>query len=114
VDDSGNESEPSEPLIVDAVPKLVTKAIINFDFVVDRKNKNIELFWSAKGKKIVEYQLYKRKKGANFILYRVFPFKEKMRFVDEVLSLGNVYEYALKAFLEDGTSSEIKEISVEY
>lgn len=114
VDESGNESEPSEPFIATPVPKIVTKAITNFDFQVDRKNKNIALFWSAKGKKIVEYQLYKRKKGADFILYRVFPFKDKMRFVDEVLSLGNVYEYALKAFFEDGTSSEIKEISVEY
>jgi hypothetical protein len=81
---------------------------------VDRKNKNIELFWSAKTPKITEYQLYKRKNGEDYILYRVFQFKEKMRFVDEMLHLGNVYGYALKAFFENGTSSEIKEISVTY
>lgn len=113
-DDSGNESEPAEPLIVEALPTLVKPAIKNFGFVVDRKIKNIELFWSSKEKKIAEYQLFKKKNDAPFILYRVFEASEKVRFIDEMLNPGNIYKYAVKCFFEDGTSSKIEEIIVEY
>jgi uncharacterized protein len=114
VDETGNESQPSEPLIVNPLPKLVKQAIKNFGFLVDRKNKNIELFWSSKEKKISEYQLFKRKKDATYTLYRIFEPQDKVRFVDEVLSPGNIYQYAVKCFFEDGTSSKIEEITVEY
>ncbi len=62
----------------------------------------------------MEYQLYKRKKDGIYSLYRIFEFKEKIRFVDEVLSPGNVYQYAVKAIFENGTGSKIEEITVEY
>lgn len=114
IDESGNESKPAEPLIAKSLPKMSKPAINNFGHFVDRSNKNIELFWSSKEKKIVEYQLYKRKKEGNYSLYRIFEFKEKMRFVDEVLSPGNIYKYAVKAIFEDGTASKIEEITVEY
>ena len=114
IDDSGNESEPAEPLIVDALPKMVKPAIKGFGFVVDRKNKNIELFWSSKEKKITEYQLFKKKKEATYTLYRVFEATEKVRFIDNMLKVGNIYQYAVKCFFEDGTSSKIEEITIEY
>ncbi len=113
-DESGNESKPAEPLIVNPLPKMMRPAIKNFGSFVDRNNKNIELFWSTKDKKVVEFQLYKRKKDGVYSLYRIFEFKEKIRFVDEVLSPGNSYQYSLKAIFEDGTSSKIEEITVEY
>lgn len=113
-DESGNESQPAEPLIINPLPKIVKPAIKNFGSFVDRNNKNIEVFWSSKEKKIVEYQLYKRKKDGIYSLYRIFEFKEKIRFVDEVLSPGNVYQYAVKAIFENGTGSKIEEITVEY
>lgn len=115
IDDSGNESDPSEPLIASPMMPLVKPAIRSFDFHVDRNNKKIELFWSTKEKDLYEYQLYKRKKDGEYILFKIIqPKKDKMSYIDTNINPGNVYEYAIRAVFKDGAFSNFKEIIVTY
>ena len=87
----------------------------SFDYAVDRNNKRIELYWSSKEKDIYEYELYKKKKDGNYILYKVIQYeKDKMSFLDSNINPGNVYLYAIRATFKDGTFSTFKEITITY
>ena len=113
-DDSGNESEPSEPLTVDPIPTLTKPALKNFSSIVDRNSKSIELYWSSKEKDIAEYQLYKKKKEDGYILYKIFQPVKKNFFIDSNIKVGNTYLYAIRAVYQDGTMSQFKEVTAEY
>lgn len=113
-DDSGNESEPSEPLIVDPIPVLTKPAIKNFTSIVDINSKSIELYWSTKEKEVVEYQLYKKKKEDGYILYKIFQPVKKNFFIDSNIKVGNTYFYAIRAIYQDGTMSQFKEVIAVY
>lgn len=115
IDDAGNESDPSEPLIVSTIIEIVRPGIKSFEHFVDRNSKIIELYWSSKEKNIYEYELYKKKKDGNYILYKVIQYeKEKMSFLDSNINPGNIYLYALRATFKDGAFSTFKEITVTY
>ncbi|HEX8575101.1 MAG TPA: hypothetical protein VF677_02300, partial [Flavobacterium sp.] len=114
-DDAGNESDPSEPLIASSIIEIVRPGIKSFDYAVDRNNKIIELYWSSKEKDVYEYELYKKKKDGNYILYKVIQYeKEKMSFLDSNINPGNVYLYSIRATFKDGTFSTFKEITITY
>ncbi|MCO6164546.1 hypothetical protein [Flavobacterium sp. NRK F7] len=115
VDDSENESDPAEPLIASPLLQIVKPAIKSFDYIVDRNNRVIELYWSSKEKDIYEYQLYKKSKEGSYILYKIIePRKEKMNFIDSNINPGNVYNYSIRAVFKDGSLSAFKEIKVTY
>ncbi len=114
IDDKGNESPPSDPLIIRALAPMLSKAIKNFDFKVDRQNRNVEMWWDSNEKNIIEFQLYKRKKGEQYILYRMFEGNSNKRFVDQMVKPGNIYEYSIRALFKEGTLSEFKTIEVQY
>ena len=87
----------------------------SFEHVVDRNSKIIELYWASKEKDIYEYELYKKKKDGNYILYKVIQYeKERMSFLDSTINPGNIYLYAIRATFIDGTYSNFKEITVTY
>ncbi|NJM78686.1 MAG: hypothetical protein HC854_01900 [Flavobacterium sp.] len=73
------------------------------------------MYWSSKEKDIYEYELYKKKKDGQYILYKVFQYeKEKMSFLDDNINPGNVYLYSIRAVFKDGATSTFKEITVTY
>ena len=115
IDDAGNESDPSEPLIASTIIEIVRSGLKSFEYVVDRNSKIIELYWSSKEKDIYEYELYKKKKEGNYILYKVIQNKkDKMSFLDSNINPGNIYLYAIRATFKDGAFSNFKEITVTY
>jgi uncharacterized protein len=113
-DDDGNETEPSDPLILESLPEIVKPGINLFSAMVDKKSKTIELYWTSKSKDIVEYQLYKRKKEGSNILYKILEPQKKNSFIDTNISVGNIYYYAVRAMFNDGTYSQFKEVKAEY
>lgn len=113
-DDEGNETAPSEPLVLESIPQIVKLGIGSFSAMVDKHSKVIELYWDSKSKDIVEYQLYKRKKDGNNVLYKILEPVKKNSFTDSTLQVGNTYFYSIRAVFSDGTYSQFKEVKAEF
>ncbi|MFK7001157.1 hypothetical protein V3470_14635 [Flavobacterium oreochromis] len=113
-DEDGNETEPSDALILESLPQLIRPAINSFSVMVDKTSRAIELYWNSKDQDIVEYQLYKRTKEKQNVLYKIFPSAKKNQFIDTSLNIGNIYYYNLRALYKDGSMSAFKEVKAEF
>ncbi len=113
VDQSGLESEPTPPLIINMPGKLLKPGIKGIYATVDREQKFIQLTWRFNDENGVELQLYRKSNEASFTLYQRLDPNNK-RWIDQKLIPNTTYTYAFKAIFKDGSVSEWKEIEVKY
>jgi uncharacterized protein len=114
VDKNKNESTPSVPLTV-TIPldKKDKVAVKELTAVADRKSKKILVEWVYTEKGVVEYQIYKTAAKKPISLWKVAE-NTSVAIIDEDISPGNVYKYAIRAVFNDGTMSQMKEVNVEF
>ncbi|PTD16466.1 fibronectin type III domain-containing protein [Flavobacterium columnare] len=113
-DQEGNETEPSDPLILEALPSILQPAITTFSGMADISSKAIELYWNTKSTDLVEYHLYKRVNEGQNILFKILPPSKKNQFIDTTLNIGNTYYYSIRGVFKDGSFSAFKEVKVVY
>ncbi|OWP85264.1 hypothetical protein BWK59_01105 [Flavobacterium davisii] len=113
-DQDGNETAPSEPLILETIPTVLRPGITTFSGMADPNSKAIELYWNAKSNDIEEYHLYKRINESQNVLFKILPPNKKNQFIDTTLHVGNVYYYNIRAVFKDGSLSAFKEVKVVY
>lgn len=113
IDESGLESPPSPPLSIDVIQSLVKPAVKGLYANVDRRNKQIQLFWRYKEENVQEYLIYKKKKGQAFSLFRTARTGEN-QLIDIELNPNTTYYYGIKAVFKDGSVSKWAEIEVVY
>ncbi|WP_103069814.1 fibronectin type III domain-containing protein [Aquimarina sediminis] len=113
VDQSGLESEPTPPIIINIPGQLIKPGIKGLYATVDREQKFIDLTWRFNSEAAVEIQVYRKSIEESFTLYkRLAP--ENNRWIDQNLIPNTTYRYAFKAVFNDGSVSEWKEIEVKY
>ena len=113
MDDSGLESDPS-PSISIAVPKTKTETEIKgFYAQADKTQTNILLSWRYKAVDLIEFEIYKSKKGEKLRLLRVVP-ADTRRLYDNDLSINTEYQYAIRAVFKDGRMSKLATKDIKY
>ena len=113
VDQSGLESPPSPPLALDVVGTLLRPAVKGLYTRADRDNKLIRLYWRYKESDVLEFLIYKKKKGGKFILFRTAGVDDR-QLIDNELDINTIYDYGIKAVFKDGSTSKWNEVEVEY
>ncbi|WP_158837576.1 fibronectin type III domain-containing protein [Polaribacter sp. L3A8] len=113
IDKSGLESLPSSPLTIKVVNLTPASSIKEINFIVNRENNYIELFWRADTKKIAEYTIYKQVEGEKPTTWRVLPVTVK-RTVDKDVYPNQVYIYHFRATENDGSYSKVKKVEVKF
>jgi uncharacterized protein len=114
IDDSENESEPSSPLTVDIpLDKRNKDAVKDLKAIADKNAKKILVEWTYSENGVVEYQIYRKKGKAPMSLWKVAE-RTTTGIIDDELSPGNEYEYAVRAIFGDGRVSAWNEIKVAY
>ncbi|MCB0475675.1 MAG: hypothetical protein KDC69_08360, partial [Flavobacteriaceae bacterium] len=113
VDQSGLESPPSPPLAIDVVGTMLRPAVKGLYAQVDRDNKLIRLYWRYKEPDVLEFLIYKKKKGGKFTLFRTTGTDDR-QLEDYELDINTVYDYGIKAVFKDSSISKWNEVEVEY
>lgn len=90
------------------------KKLTTISFSVDRKLKNINLNWDYKENDIEKFVLYRKKENEQLTIIKTVDGKT-LSYIDKTPSIGNIYEYRIKAVLYNGAESIISDpIKVEY
>ncbi len=113
VDKSGLESQPSPPLAINVINKLVKPEVKGLYTIIDRENKQIHLFWRYNEDNVQEFLIYKKKKDETYVLFRNANLDEK-QLIDIELHPNTTYHYGIKAIFKDGSTSKWTEIEVVY
>jgi fibronectin type 3 domain-containing protein len=113
VDQSGLESEPTPPIVIDMPGKLIQPGVKGLYATVDRERKFVQLTWRFKEGNAVEIQVYRKGIEDSFTLYKRLAPEDK-RWIDQNLTPNTIYTYAFKVVFNDGSVSEWEEIEVKY
>lgn len=108
------KSQVSEPISV-TLEKASTafkgiKSIVPF---VSRQYKYIELSWQNSEPDAETFWVYRTSPGQDLSLVKVIPAKTK-KYVDEDVVAGTVYKYAIKVVYNNGRSSRMERVEVNY
>jgi hypothetical protein len=113
--DQGNlKSNISEVMSIN-IPKAegVKKGIKNLASYVATQYKYVELSWQNNETEAKEFWIYRSSPGQELSLIRMQNANQK-RFVDEDVNRSNTYTYAIKVLYNDGKSSLMEKIVVNY
>ncbi|WP_369049314.1 fibronectin type III domain-containing protein [Tenacibaculum sp. UWU-22] len=113
IDKNGLVSAPSTPLTIKLVDLSPVKYIKGLDYTVNRETNQIELFWRADEKQIVEYTIYKQLKDKQPSTWRVLPATIKS-IIDKEVSPNETYIYYIKAALKQGRYAKVEKIEVNF
>lgn len=112
IDDDNNFSiSNSAPHYFDS---RIRKQIKKINYKIDLKNRSITLNWSYPEKELYSFNIYKAKKGEPLKIIKTLK-GDILTFNDGDLSIGNEYEYRIKANFISGAESYISDaIIVEF
>jgi uncharacterized protein len=114
IDDSDNESNPSSPLTVQVpIDKRNKEAVKDLKALADKKAKKILVEWTYAEKGVLKYQIYRTKGKEPISLWKIAE-QDTTGIIDEELSPGNEYKYAVRAVFGDGRMSAWNEVKVFY
>ncbi len=112
IDESDNSAVSGSPYI-----KFETgfrKKMTNVIFEVDRKDKFVKLKWNYSEKGAEKFIIYRASKKEPLTIVKTLTFPQQ-EFIDKTVSMGNNYEYRIKAVFSSGAESLISDaILVEY
>jgi fibronectin type 3 domain-containing protein len=90
------------------------KKIKDITFTVDRTAKKIDLVWKYDEKNVEKFVIYRSKKNEKPTIIKTLE-GSTLQFTDKTVSIGNIYEYRIKAALANGAESIISSpVNVEY
>ncbi|MBT2160031.1 fibronectin type III domain-containing protein [Zobellia barbeyronii] len=108
------ESNPSPPISIYTINKLIKSVIKSLTSLVDRENKSIQLNWRVIEDNIAEIQLFRKVGKENkFTLYQTFSQRQK-QYTDTRLEPNSIYTYGIKIIFNDGSLGNWEEIRVMY
>jgi uncharacterized protein len=114
IDDSDNESDPSSPLTVEVpIDKRNKEAVKDLKAIADKNAKKILVEWTYAEKGVLKYQIYRKKGKEPISLWKIAE-QDTTGIIDEELSPGNEYKYAVRAVFGDGRTSAWNEVKVSY
>jgi hypothetical protein len=109
IDDDNNFSvSNSAPHYFDS---RIRKQIKKINYKIDLENKSITLNWSYPEKELYSFNIYKAKKGEPLKIIKTLN-GDILTFDDKDLSIGNEYEYRIKANFISGAESYISDAIV--
>lgn len=112
VDESGNKSFSNS--IEQLYETGFRKRVEDIWYAVDRSRKQILLSWNYNEKGIEKYVLYRGKKNEKLTVIKTLD-AANLQYIDNTVSMGNLYEYRLKAVMENGAESIISApINIQY
>ncbi|WP_422091813.1 hypothetical protein [Tenacibaculum ovolyticum] len=106
-------SIPSTPItitIADVMPKVYIKG---FDYIVNRETNQIELYWRANEKKLVEYTIYKQLKEEQPTTWRILPSTIK-KVIDTEVSPNEIYIYHIRGVLKKGGYTKVEALEIKF
>ncbi|GAA0872319.1 hypothetical protein GCM10009117_14660 [Gangjinia marincola] len=114
-DQSGLESVPSQPIVIN-LPKLdASGEIKGFYAQANRNQRHIQLSWRYKGDldEVSGFTLYKAIADSKLSMLRELPADSKLIY-DNGIRVNTAYTYAIRANYKDGRLSKMKLIEVKY
>lgn len=84
------------------------KKLTDFQFAIDRTQKNISLSWNYSEKEIEKFILYRGRDKEPLTIIKALE-GSIFSYTDKTPNIGNVYEYRIKAIMLNGAESIISD-----